>query len=355
MKPWMTTALFACALLPSLAMAQSDPAELYERGSFRRAAAACEQRLAANPNDAKAASVLARIRGEQDRFDEAIALGERAIAAAPNDADAHYALAEAYGQKASSVGVLSAAGLAGKFRKQAEATLALNPNHVDAMESMIEFYTQAPGMMGGDKRKAAEMTQRLTQIDPVRGWFQQAAAAQKAKDSTKVGMCWRRAAEADPKSARAKIALASWLTPRYRDPAEAEKLALEAIALEPWRTGAWQVLAALYAHQSRWSDLDATLAKAEAVDAEHLQPYYSAGRQLVFESREPVRAEQYMRKYLTKEPEVGAPRHAAAHWRLALALEQQGKKNEALAELQIAVRLDPKLEDAKKDLKRLRG
>jgi hypothetical protein len=36
-------------------------------------------------------------------------------------------------------------------------------------------------------------------------------------------------------------------------------------------------------------------------------------------------------------------------------LEKQGKRSEAVAEMETAVKLDPKLEDAKKDLKRLRG
>ena len=46
---------------------------------------------------------------------------------------------------------------------------------------------------------------------------------------------------------------------------------------------------------------------------------------------------------------------AAARWRLGQALEKQGKRAEALAEVDAAVKLDPKLGNAKKDLKRLRG
>jgi tetratricopeptide (TPR) repeat protein len=71
--------------------------------------------------------------------------------------------------------------------------------------------------------------------------------------------------------------------------------------------------------------------------------------------KEQPRAEGYLRHYLASEPEIGSPSWAAARWRLGLVLEKQGKKTEAVAEIQTAVQLDPKLEDAKKDLKRLRG
>ena len=124
---------------------------------------------------------------------------------------------------------------------------------------------------------------------------------------------------------------------------------------EPWASGGWQVLAALDASQARWAELDDVLKRSETVDPSHLSPWYVAGRQLVVDRREPVRAESYLRHYLSREPEIGAQSWAAARWRLALALEQQGKKPEAIAELDAALKLDPKLEDAKKDLKRLRG
>jgi TolA-binding protein len=68
-----------------------------------------------------------------------------------------------------------------------------------------------------------------------------------------------------------------------------------------------------------------------------------------------VRAERYLRHYLSREPEYGAASHATAHWRLGLALEKQGKKDEATSEFAAAVKADPKLDDAKKDLKRLKG
>ena len=118
-------------------------------------------------------------------------------------------------------------------------------------------------------------------------------------------------------------------------------------------------LPAIHAHhnafQKRDDDLEKLLARAKGVDPTRLSPRYQAARQLVVMKRDPARAERYLRAYLARPAEFGAPSWGGARWRLGLALEQQGKKAEAITEIELAVKLDPKLDEAKKDLKRLRG
>ena len=62
-----------------------------------------------------------------------------------------------------------------------------------------------------------------------------------------------------------------------------------------------------------------------------------------------------MRTYLSQDPEGLTPPLSAAHWRLALILEKEGRKADAIKELEEALRLEPDFENAKKDLKRLKG
>jgi hypothetical protein len=108
------------------------------------------------------------------------------------------------------------------------------------------------------------------------------------------------------------------------------------------------------ASAKKYPDLDATLAQAEAAIPGNLTPHYAAARVMIVEGGDAARAEALLRRYLATEPEIGAPSHAGAHWRLGLALEREGRKPEALAELETAARMDPKLEGAKKDLQRLK-
>ncbi|HXJ69581.1 MAG TPA: tetratricopeptide repeat protein, partial [Verrucomicrobiae bacterium] len=267
LRVWTLT-LFAGALLAAVPVAAADVKQLFDHGYLRKAAAECEQRLAANAKDAEAGALLARIRAEQGDTDAALKLANAAVAADPKSADAQYALAEYYGREARDASVFRQAGLAGKMKKASEAALAIDPNHIDALEISSDFYRFAPGIMGGDKKKSVEYVDRMVKADPVSGWLKRAEVAMsgKDKDSVRAAECYRQAAAVQPVSPRAEVALAFWLLQPWRDPATSEKLALAAVQAEPWRTGGWQCLAALYAYQERWAELDDVLKKSEAAE-----------------------------------------------------------------------------------------
>ena len=162
--------------------------------------------------------------------------------------------------------------------------------------------------------------------------------------------------QADPKRFEPHINLASiyasGASPRWE---LAEKEAQYARQIQPDRTGAYSILAAVYAAGERWAELDEVLADAEKVIPDNLTPYLRAAVTLMGTGKDLNRAERYVRKYLSQEPEPNAPNVAAAHYRLSQVLEKQGRKPEAIAELQTALKLDPKFEQAQKDLKRLKG
>ena len=134
----------------------------------------------------------------------------------------------------------------------------------------------------------------------------------------------------------------------------AEKEALTARKIDADRTAPYSVLAAVYATGERWPDLDAVLGEAEKKIPDNLSPYLRASGTLLATGKDLARAERYARKYLSQEPEPNSTTPAVAHWRLGLILEKEGKKAEAVAELQTATKLDPKFEQAQKDLKRLK-
>ena len=113
-------------------------------------------------------------------------------------------------------------------------------------------------------------------------------------------------------------------------------------------------LAAVYANAERWAELDAVLAEAEKIP-DNLTPYLRASSALLAWGKDLARAERYARKYLSQDPEPNSSSPAVAHWRLGLILDKEGKKPEAVSELQTATRLDPKFEQAQKDLKRVKG
>src|ERR1041385_7070225 len=184
LRVWKLT-LFAGALLAAVPVAASDVKQLFDHGYLRKAAAECEQRLAANAKDAEGGDAEAALRRANP-----------AVAAAPKSADAQYALAEYYGREARDASVFRQAGLAGKMKKASEAALAIDPNHIDALEISSDFYRFAPGIMGGDKKKSVEYVDRMVKADPVSGWLKRAEVAMsgKDKDSVRAAECYRQAA-----------------------------------------------------------------------------------------------------------------------------------------------------------------
>ena len=95
------------------------------------------------------------------------------------------------------------------------------------------------------------------------------------------------------------------------------------------------------------------LAQAAARVPEDLSPYYWAARTLAEHKAEAPRAEGYIKRYLTQEPEGRAPTSGEAHWTLGLILELQGRKQEASSELKTAYKMRPDLDALKRDYKRL--
>ncbi len=346
------------ALLITLAIgarAADQLDQLVDGGHWKRAAAAVDAALQKNPNDAHALRLKARVRMIYGDLEGAEGLAKKAVELDPKSADAHYWLARVYGEQAGKASFFKQIGLARNVRKELDAALAIDPKHGQAHYVYMIYYWDAPGIVGGDKNKARAEAQEVMKIDAVRGYMALAELAEKEKQVDKLPDLYRKQHDANPNNYETAITWCSYLTSKSRW-AEAEKCSRDLEKLDPTRSNAYTLLAVVYASQKRWPDLDTTLALAEKNVPDNLVPYYQAGRVIVTDASgsDYARAERYFRKYLTQEPEPGQPKLAAAHWRLGLALEKQGHKADAYKEVEIATKMDPKLEAAQADLKRLR-
>ena len=228
--------------------------------------------------------------------------------------------------------------------------------------------------MGGGKDKARGIAEEIARPDPVSGDLAQARLAEDEKDPTKEREAYDKAAADGPKTYGDRILIAIYFLrpagnsspsgdePRAGPPAKpvaAEKLAREAAQLEPDGVDAYSTLARLYAGQKRWTELDSTLGESEKNVPDNLTPYFGAGQVLLAQSpvgsKDLARAERYFRKYLSQEPEADSPTLAEAHWRLGLVLEKDGRNRDAAFEVEAAIGLNPNLQKAKADLRRIKG
>jgi tetratricopeptide (TPR) repeat protein len=337
--------------------ASNDPAPeaLIQAGHWKRALPLVEQRYQANPGDARSAYLLSQVKAAFADLDAALPLAEKAVALDSNNADYHLQLGIVSGETAERASLFAKAGWAHRFKEETDRAATLDPKNLDARFALMEYYLQAPRLMGGSRQKAADMAEEIGRINPARGYLAQARLAQEDKDAAREEAAFLKALAAAPEDYEILVSTAGFYnreTQRKYD--QAEKQSRQAVKINPGQVSAYSALAFALAAAERWPELDAGLAEAEKNVPDDLSPYYQAGRALLYTGKDLPRAERYFRRYLRQEPEGEAPTLAHAHWRLGLVLEKEGRKPEAVSEIEIALRLRPDFGEAKKDLKRLK-
>jgi len=333
---------------------QQDAAVLMKQHHWKRVRAIAEARLKASAEDAEANYLMSQVWMAWNDSEKALPYAEKAVKLAPQNAEYHWALASAVGDEAQRANIFRQIGLAKRFRSEAETTLKLEPKHLEAHFGMMIYYFKAPGIVGGDKKKAYAEAEEIAKIDRAKGYMAEVRLAQEEKQSAKLDDLYRKAHEADPKLVEPAVALLN-IAATAGNLAEVERYSRELKTLEPQRTSGYAGLAWVLGKQKRWTELEAVLTESEAAIPDDFYPYYVAANVLLGTKDDLQRSEKYFRKYLGQEREAGTPSHAVAGWRLGLVLEQQGRKAEAVASIEAAVKADANLDAAKKDLKRLKG
>src|ERR1017187_4088159 len=353
----LATAIFilGAALAGTAWCADATPEGMLQARHFKRLRAWAEPQVAANPNDAQAAYDLASVKEEYGDLNGALPLAEKALSLDSNNARYHLLVADICIEQGQKAGIFKGLGLARRFRDEASKAASLDPKYLEAREDLMQFYFDAPGIAGGDKKKAWALAEEIGKIDATRGLLAQATLADKEKNPSKQDALYQHAlatAPHDPRVLREAAAFYSADSQKKYD--LAEKDALEAIKLDEDRAAPYAVLAVVYANTERWKDLDAIIAQSEKNIPDDFGAHCQAAKILLLSGKDLPRGERYLREYLTIEPEAGEPGWGGAHWRLGQVLEKEGKKTEAIAEMQEAVRLQPDFKPAKDDLNRLK-
>jgi tetratricopeptide (TPR) repeat protein len=326
---------------------------LLEAGHFKQVARALDP---ANSHDAETLYLLSNVKQGFGKTDDAVRLAEAAVKIDPSKAKYHLQLAGTLSDQAENVNVFKKISLAGRIRSELETAVKLDPKNTDCLFGMMMFYEAAPGIAGGNKEKARQMAGEIAHIDPSKGYLAQARLARDNNQKDQIEDLYLKAVKADPTSFEALMALANYYASDEKKKHElADKYAEQALKLDASRAGPYVISAEAAAFQQSWEKLDSLLSKSEQANHDDLNPFYQAGRTLLQLNQELTRAERYMRTYLSQDPEGLTPPLSAAHWRLGLILEREGRKADAIREFEEALRLQPDFENARKDLKRLKG
>src|SRR5215475_11236327 len=166
-----------------LTRAMASPSEMLAAGRVDDVIASLRAQLEKTPSDAASHNYLCRAYLALRDWDQAISACGRAVSLEPGNSDYHLWLGRAYGEKADRSNVFSATSLAGKVRKQFETAVELNPGNVAARVDLAEFYTNAPGFLGGADDKVRAQASALFAISPAEAHHVLGRLAEKRRDA----------------------------------------------------------------------------------------------------------------------------------------------------------------------------
>ncbi len=290
-----------------------------EDGHWKRARQLVDVRLRANPSDAFALYLSSKVSASFGNLEKGLASAERSVALEGHNPDYLAQLAEMHARLADRVSIIKQVSFVRQFKKEVESALSANPKHVDAMLVEIMFLSKAPMLAGGDRRRAHALAQELARIDPTWGHLIEARLAEQEKNDANIERALTKAIEAKPTFYPARFYIAKFyccVSARPRLDA-AERHARDMIKLDPGQSGGYDILARVLARQQHWTDLDSILAEAEQKVPDDLSPYYQAAGILVEQGQDFQRAERYLKKYLSQEPEGRQPTVAQSRELLA--------------------------------------
>ena len=309
--------LWASALLAATPRTD-EGVRLFEAGKRAEARVVLEAAAKEDPKDARAAVTLGRILLAQEDLENAVLWFEKAVALDPSSSDNELWLGRAYGSQALKANVFKQASLAGKVKKAFEKSVELDANNIDARFAVIDYYLQAPGIMGGSVAKAREQAAEIAKRDGLRGH--------------------RALGRIDEYEKHFDAALATYARAEKEFPGKREPFF--------WMTN-------LYSKQREYGKALDVMEKLLALQPAELLACFQIGN-LASQSGERLdRGEECLKLYLAREPKKTEPSLATTHLVLGRLYEKKGSRDLARREYEAALKIDPELKDAQAALKKL--
>jgi len=254
--------------------------------------------------DAESLNLLSRAYFAMENWDAAVKYGERAVQLDPNNARYHLWLGREYGRKAGDSKGLAAASNAKKAKSEFERAVQLDPSNVAARLDLAQYYTEAPGIMGGGVDKARDQATQVAKYDPGNAHLILARVADKQKQYAE--------AEAEFRAA----------IKQAKNPADM-----------------WLQFADFYRQQGRLDDMQAAVHFAVVAPNKPADAYFDAGRELYLAGRDYTDALQYLQKYLASGALVESAPSFRVHYLIGQLREKMGQSAAAASEYQASLNL----------------
>ena len=289
--------------------------KLYENNQTAKSERIFKSINSDHPSYADAQYYLGRIAFDKEDYDTAEEYFEEAIDENDSKSDYHLWLGNTFGVVAQNSNVFKQGLLAPKIKSEYERAVELNSKNEDAMWGLVQYYTQAPGFMGGSYEKAIDMANELGKLNKLRGHSARVTVYNAQEKYDLVEKEYKLAAAVDP---------------------------------------AWNLnLGYFYQQRGEFAKAFVTFEELEKAQGFKWSALYQIGRTSALSGQRFEQGVNALESYLQHNPEENQPSHAGAKMRLAMIYEKNGDKSKAIGLYKEALQEEPEMELAKEGLKRL--
>jgi tetratricopeptide (TPR) repeat protein len=261
--------------------------------------------------------LLARVLLRKQEHDQAKEHAEKAVELNGSVSEYHMWLARAYLAKATESGFISAFRYARKGKKSYERAVDLDSTNVEARLELCMYLVAAPGLVGGSVDKGRSQAMIVESQDSLYGAYAWASVSERDGDLEQAEAYLKRAVRLDTTST---------FYARY-------------------------ALGHFYERNSRFDEAADVFRGILADKPDEMTAVFQVGKICVMTGTSIDEAERCFKRYLEAEVPPNAPSRAAAHWRLGMVYDLQGRPELAVEEMRRAVELAPDNRDFRKTLK----
>lgn len=165
------TLLLISASFNSFANAELEQqvSALFQQKAFAEVKTLLTPQVNKKTKDAFLLAALGRSELALGDAEQAEKLLARAVKVQEHNAEYQFWYGRASCDAAQQANMLSALGLAKRCAKAFAQAHELAPENAEYLQALAKYYAQAPGVAGGDKTKALELSKMLQQLSPVKG------------------------------------------------------------------------------------------------------------------------------------------------------------------------------------------
>jgi len=171
-RPILTTSILTLTIFTGSAIASLPTAiTAYQSNNYQLANKYLTTELYLNPNNEQVHHYLGRIAYFQGDFDRAEAYFTTAIRLNEQSSENFYWLAVTHAAQFKNISIFSIFSLADRFLTAAKKAIILEPDSLLAHEGLLEFYINAPGIVGGSLNKAKKQAFIISKLNVAAGHY----------------------------------------------------------------------------------------------------------------------------------------------------------------------------------------